>query len=550
MLSAVSIPLIMLQMFAKVQCHSKAVQVSFKDDNLRVSTQSGPCRFVVAATDGSSCNVFDLSGLPNAVYNISDSWPEPYLVAPPCQTVDTSGCSACAKAAPAGVVQLLGAKDADPKNAWGCNGPRCIRCDGDDFASPKIVAGGATEGINITYGGGDAGRFVTYIMVCDPNAPRTNGPDPLMKQAYYVTWRTPLACGTPAPPTQCVATLPTPTPALTAWQEREIGALIHFNMATYGASCGPAATFNPTQLDTDQWATSFAALGVREAVLVAKHGCGFTTWPTKATVPGGGRYNYSVAYTPWKNGTGDVLSQFLKSCNAKNIGTGFYYSLASNTFAQRMGWSADELLAIEKQHLLELWGQTYGNHANGGHAEIWFDGGFEGAMQPFVTANLASLQPSAAVFNGCIQKGAGNNASNCVSPNSVRWIGTESGTAPNPTWSTGFSGAGDPNGAVFQPAECDTTLQNGDQWFYNGKVGIRSLATMVGIYHQTVGRNGFLMLDFAPTPEGILAQDQVARYVEVATRFVYLCRRQLHVQMYLNPCLIRCADDTVVLTRI
>eukprot|EP00041_Stephanoeca_diplocostata_P027838 m.773755 g.773755 ORF g.773755 m.773755 type:complete len:185 (+) comp23254_c1_seq7:1702-2256(+) len=153
-------------------------------------------------------------------------------------------------------------------------------------------------------------------------------------------------------------------------------------------------------------------------------------------------------------------------------------------------------------------------------------------------------------FLSGIQKGAGNNASNCVSPNSVRWIGTESGTAPNPTWSTGFSGAGDPNGAVFQPAECDTTLQNGDQWFYNGKVGIRSLATMVGIYHQTVGRNGFLMLDFAPTPEGILAQDQVARYVEVATRFVYLCRRQLHVQMYLNPCLIRCADDTVVLTRI
>lgn len=61
------------------------------------------------------------------------------------------------------------------------------------------------------------------------------------------------------------------------------------------------------------------------------------------TVPGGGRYNYSVAYTTWQNGTGDVLSQFLESCNAKNIGTGFYYSLASNTFAQRMGWTADEV---------------------------------------------------------------------------------------------------------------------------------------------------------------------------------------------------------------
>jgi hypothetical protein len=41
------------------------------------------------------------------------------------------------------------------------------------------------------------------------------------------------------------------------------------------------------------------------------------------------------------------------------------------------------------------------------------------------------------------------------------------------------SPGGDPTAAVFQPAECDTTLQNGDAWFYSPTVGIRSLATLV-----------------------------------------------------------------------
>jgi hypothetical protein len=75
------------------------------------------------------------------------------------------------------------------------------------------------------------------------------------------------------------AALPKPTAEQLAWQEMEIGALVHFNMATYapagtrpGGVCSPdASTFNPALLDTDQWADSFAAFGAREAVLVVKH---------------------------------------------------------------------------------------------------------------------------------------------------------------------------------------------------------------------------------------------------------------------------------------
>ena len=32
------------------------------------------------------------------------------------------------------------------------------------------------------------------------------------------------------------------------------------------------------------------------------------------------------------------------------------------------------------------------------------------------------------------------------------------------------------------------------------------------VYHGTVGRNGFLMLDFAPDRDGLIAPDQAQRY--------------------------------------
>ena len=137
-------------------------------------------------------------------------------------------------------------------------------------------------------------------------------------------------------------------------------------------------------------------------------------------------------------------------------------------------------------------------------------------MQPFVADTLAQLQPNALAFNGCINQDSKNTTpANCITPNSLRWIGTESGQAPQDTWSAGYSGAGDPASDIYQPSEADTTLQNGDTWFYDGSVGIRSLQELQAVYHNTVGHNSFLMMDFAPNKDGLIADDQAARYKEL-----------------------------------
>lgn len=94
------------------------------------------------------------------------------------------------------------------------------------------------------------------------------------------------------------------------------------------------------------------------------------------------------------------------------------------------------------------------------------------------------------VFNGC-----------GLSPNAVLWIGTESGHSPGPIWNTQTgcaSGAGTPYGSQYVPKEVDLTLQNDDTWFYREGTGYRSLKEMVGIYHDSVGRGGNMLLNIAP----------------------------------------------------
>jgi hypothetical protein len=113
-------------------------------------------------------------------------------------------------------------------------------------------------------------------------------------------------------------------------------------------------------------------------------------------------------------------------------------------------------------------------------------------------------------------------------PSPVRWVGSESGLAPYPCWSTtngNQAGAGDPNGADWYPAETDFTLQNGDQWcvcprrsrgvalcgaeavpypalalrlfvfvlyflrFFNANAGVRSPSSLRTMYEVSTGSN-------------------------------------------------------------
>ena len=241
-------------------------------------------------------------------------------------------------------------------------------------------------------------------------------------------------------------------------------------------------------------------------------------------MPDGHRYNYSVAYSSWRQGQGDVVADFIRSCNKRGIGVGYYYSIGANEYAHQLGWTTSQLEAVEKQQLRELWATAPYSNKEGSHeglTEIWFDGGYEKAMKPFLTQLIAASQPQAVAYNGCavndkclphnLHPGcstAQHNISDCVTRNSVRWIGNEAATVvdqhhrPDEDWSTGWSAGGSPpetsraeaRAVLYQPAEIDYTLQNSDHWGYNGTVGNHNLSTLQQVYHDSVGRNGFMMV--------------------------------------------------------
>lgn len=346
---------------------------------------------------------------------------------------------------------------------------------------------------------------------------------------------------TPSPP----ASYPKPSEAQLRWMEDEKGAIGHFNMGTFQA-CGiglehmegplaastsvglgvpPPETFAPTNVDTEAWVKGLKSVGITRAVLVVSHGCGFNTFPSETKFPEFGfEYNYSVAQSPWKNGTGDIAAEFVASCRKHGIRPGFYHGAQNNAFLNvvhgrvRDGRACsfcpditqDQYEQVLLANLRQLW-TRYGELA-----EVWFDAGLPAGFSEGIAALLAEVQPSAVAFQG-------------PGPNGIRWGGTESGHVKYPFWSTVNGvmekGAGTPDGSLFRPAEADTCFQGGKRddglggpyggcWFYNAGMVPKSLTELVSHYHDSVGRNAFMLLDWTPTKEGTMREDHLQRYQE------------------------------------
>ena len=242
------------------------------------------------AAGGGSCAGYSFCGQgADATFTMSDSYTEPYLIAPPfAKAVGPGGkCAACAPA-------QAGANGYQFMTGGAVCAARCIPLAFPTaFLSARpLSAADPMGGVVVSFGGGTGGRKLIHEVKCKAGAPlRPIGlvatRDPAAG-SYTVHWEGNAGCGKPA----LCAPLARPTAAQLRWQELEIGALIHFNMATYapggtfpGAQCSPDPdTFNPAQLDTDQWARAFTSFGCREAVLVVKHNCGFVTWPVQSKI--------------------------------------------------------------------------------------------------------------------------------------------------------------------------------------------------------------------------------------------------------------------------
>ena len=327
--------------------------------------------------------------------------------------------------------------------------------------------------------------------------------------------------------------LPVPEPKQVEWQQMETYAFIHFGLNTFndrewGYGDTDPKTFNPTNLDCEQWAQTLVKAGMKGVILTAKHHDGFCLWPFEGT-------DYSVKNSPWKNGQGNVVKELSEACKKYGLKFAVYLS----------PWDRHQANYGTPEYLPYFYAQLHDLLTNYGPVfEVWFDGanggdGWYGGAKdirtidrknyynyPRIYEMLDSIQPQAIIFS--------DGGPGC------RWVGNEKGFAGATNWSflrkgevhPGYDKSyelqyGHPDGNQWVPAECDVSIRPG--WFYHPEEDdrVKSPDQLVDLYYRSVGHNATLLLNFPVDRRGLIHPVDSAN----AVRFHEMIQQQLKMNL-------------------
>jgi len=324
-----------------------------------------------------------------------------------------------------------------------------------------------------------------------------------------------------------------PTQEQLKFQDMELGVFIHYSIDTYADHSTPqgktpASAFNPTALNVEQWVKAAKAMGAKYVVLTARHEQGFCLWPTKTT-------NYSIKYSPYKNGKGDIVKEFVDACKKYGLKPGLYTAPWIDSHWENdhgivpKGGTGDinklndtlvfkERLKKEKEQIHELM-TNYGplvfiwdDHF--GRSDAISDKPQGGKLREFYAAfseYAHELQPH------CLLLGR-----------DIEHVGNEKGIASYPLWnalntvdgtiysiSTTYKwdhpNTGTPTGKFYRPQIAPTTVafsQGG--WMWSGKRNPQPLDSIIHAYYETIGRGSGLIVNLTPDKRGLIPDDLVS----------------------------------------
>ncbi|MDQ1230319.1 alpha-L-fucosidase [Sphingomonas sp. SORGH_AS_0879] len=294
------------------------------------------------------------------------------------------------------------------------------------------------------------------------------------------------------------------------WHQREQYAFIHFAMNTFtdkewGYGDEDPRTFNPSDFSADQIVAAAKAGNLKGIILTAKHHDGFCLWPTRLT-------EHCIRNAPYKNGQGDIVREMSDACKRAGLAFGIYLSPWDRNHPEYGRPAYVEYFRKQVVELCTGYGELF---------EFWFDGanggdGYYGGARetrqidapkyynwPSIIALVHQHQPMACTFDPL---GA-----------DIRWVGNEDGVAGDPCWPTmpnhpyvqSEGNSGVRGGALWWPAETNTSIRPG--WFYHADEDskVRSPENLVDYFDTSVARGTNMNLNLPPDRRGRIPDQDV-----------------------------------------
>ena len=298
--------------------------------------------------------------------------------------------------------------------------------------------------------------------------------------------------------------------------DRKYGMFMHFGINTFNdkewsdGTLSPSS-YNPPEIDADQWVLSAKNAGMKYVIMISKHHDGFCMWDSKYT-------SYDIGSSGNKT---NVVEAVAKACKKYDIGLGIYYSLWDRHENPKVNDSTldpaynayvinqlKELLAITSQYTPVI--------------EFWFDGLWTKPANRWplqqVYATIKQAAPNCQVsFNNNIGYPENMHKSGWVKvfnqkegypiryfPIDFRLCDPWVPKANDPKIFT-YGGQ-----SYYLPFETTLCLSKG--WFYHATdTHLKPLKRMIKIYKTATANNNILVINCPPGKNGKLRDADIQR---------------------------------------
>ena len=313
-----------------------------------------------------------------------------------------------------------------------------------------------------------------------------------------------------------------PSAAQLAWQEHTmLRTFHHFDMCTFTGcehnsgtanssdGSGPASAFNPTAINATQWVLAAKAMGAGSAVMTARHEGGFALWPSKFT-------NYSIANSPWKDGKGDIVMDFVTACRAHGITPGLYIAAGCDAFHHcgpqpEPVTSSAEYERLQNGMVEELVSGTYGvieylwfdHHGNPVNSTSPFGPECPHMCDPMSPTLWSSIDKTVKKYGGQTLRGGVDLNIGATDPpkgDAPLWMACNTTDGGPHTRPTSFG----PLGQFYRPSEITNMLTSGGWFHHDGKTKPHSHNAALSMIWGSIGRGFAFIGNAPPNTHGVL----------------------------------------------